>query len=509
MAVENISLATKFEGYSSEGKQGIRFHQYYDETTSDRDVRLVFSTLYGPDVQASFDVWFTYSGYRKGGLAETAKVDVTKTISANDAHCVAGGDGRWWWSIPLTAVYDGFTGSSGKWTFANRTWDNLELDAWVRCTWKSPIEGHSHSAWYESVLWISYVPTYTLTSAYYGSDGDLLIHYTATDWTRPDDRWAIDEGTVNGTNAFLANTWGTVSGYGLVKVPKERISADLTAGRLYLKLRFNASFRPVNLEFATISTKMANTSDPSKETSSDPGIKINDWKNESPTNRAYQADTPIITVVGVTSTGSARIRVTDSGDHGKPITHVIVKSTRYGYSFDGTDIPIGSVGSLDFLPIGEKVPIYGYGLDGQGGVSNTVYATVDMTSGETADSDGIVLQSITDPTFITWIRYHKDGETLLPTVKTTPNVQVVKLSGRRRPSAYFGPGASVDVSFSGWFIPEYDDAPITEYGELVETGIFMARFPDGQRYVIEGDVTVEPDSSGCYKVSVSGQEVDA
>lgn len=518
MAVENISLGFTTTGYDHEGVNGILFHQYWDAAgAGDRDVRLVFSTMYGTDAQTSFNITLTYDGHRKGGYVGTSPVSRTVNVSPSAANPVER-DGRWWWSIPLKTLYAGLTGSS--WTYADRTWDGLTLRFSVVCNWPAALwEGLTRSPAVERTCYINYVPTYTLTSAYVNEDGDLGVTYTATDWNRSDDRWAVDEGKIDGVDAFMPVTWGTVRGYGNVVIPKERIRYDLTTGQLYLRLRFNAQWRPDGMEFATISTKMSNTSDPHRETEADPGIKVNDWSKADPHNRAYRANTPSLAaeVIETDDKWALRVRVSDSGDVGKPITHAIVKINGAKYALDMVDVKVGGEGYIWFPPLRMQFSVFAYGLDGNGGVSDTAWAVIDPI-----EAPGTLLGILDSPSECLVLRHRKDGETLRPSVTVAANTETVQLSGRRRPTVYYGEGGTASVKFTGWVARDIDSVEeansidyaaseqpnATAFEMFPESGAFMARFLDGRRYALSASVSIEPDEMGNYKVSVSGDEVE-
>lgn len=506
MAIENISLAIQTDGYDHEGHNGIRFHQYWDAGYGPRDVRLVWSTMYGSDTfQKSFTVSVSYYGVRKGQLGQSTPATVTATIPASQCHETH--NGRYWWSHDLN--FGGLLSkliNGSAWTYANRLWDGLTFDVTITANW---LDGTSSPA-YKQTVWINYVPVYSLVACYYNTAGDLTIKYTATDWTRADDRWSIDYGTINGQDAFLANTWGTVNGYGEIIVPKSRIRCDLTQGMLNLKVRFNAQWRPVDMEFATMSTSLQGTSNPQKETPTDPGTKVNDWtKIKSVDERMYQANTPLLSVQSATAYGVA-VRVSDTGDLGKPIKHVIVKLDGAKYSVDCSDVSVGGSGWLYFPPLGKSFKVFAYGLDDAGGVSNAATAIV-----KPIKPQGTVLQLLSDPdpAKALILRYRKSGESIKPKVTVKPNVETVQLSGRRRACSYYGDGGSTQIDFSGWVVPELETDEDNMHGEkyeaLPEQGDFMCRFTDGRRYAITGQVTISPDEAANTQVSVSGDEVEA
>ena len=79
------------------------------------------------------------------------------------------------------------------------------------------------------------------------SASDFVINYTATDWTRTDDRYALEKVIQGGDNHVIysgpGNVFGVVSELGVIRVPLDRFIETPDQGPTAVYLRFNEGFR--------------------------------------------------------------------------------------------------------------------------------------------------------------------------------------------------------------------------------------------------------------------------
>ena len=100
MAIENLSIS---DGpYAREGGVGVKIK----EGGVEGDVRLVWSTTQGSEVQKSFTVTVSARGWAKGDDRQTEWKSYTAEIPAaqcNEAK-PRGDAGRVWWSVKLSQI---------------------------------------------------------------------------------------------------------------------------------------------------------------------------------------------------------------------------------------------------------------------------------------------------------------------------------------------------------------------------------------------------------------------
>lgn len=263
-----------------------------DGTTVTLDIRpgYVPKANYDPDKDYSYDSTSRYSALNRGGkngfwthtyesLSEWTNVG--GTITGN-------GQTRYFWKIPIGSIIDEGTASKNNsvldffyessvkeygpsvyhedlryiFKYSYRYTDTLKFNIQLTIHRGAiGIDGTDYTG--QWVQEFHFVPTYTLEShstygpwVHYTQDGSLWIPYTANDWTRPNDRFNVEKAIVTDSGKVLvsAGVYGIVDQYGRIKIESKDLNRIPATGERIQSglIRFNASYRTKNMQFATM-----------------------------------------------------------------------------------------------------------------------------------------------------------------------------------------------------------------------------------------------------------------
>lgn len=472
MAIENLSIS---DGpYAREGGVGVKIK----EGSVEGDVRLVWSTTQGSEVQKSFTVTVSARGWAKGDDRQTEWKSYTAEIPAaqcNEAK-PRGDAGRVWWSVKLSQIGALVAEQmGGRVTYTARVLDSIDLQAWVTANFTDAAAaewGMAASAEAFAYLYVGYVPVYSLTRLYYDTSDRIVFEYETT-WTRKDDRWALDEMTAGGKSVLAEKPWGTIESIGRIELPTTAFTQHLKGREFHVKLRFNAAYRPADLEFFTEETT----------------IKCLDLSTCS---------TPTLAVV--TTGDSIVLAVGDSGDVADSACDAAtVKMVGGRYSFDEVTVEVGQKAVFPFAPIGREISFEAVGSNA-GGATSAKLATATAPA---AAAKAILIDSIADGS--RWSLSYGKWSDAGPNVTAQADFDTVKLAGRRRPSAFYGTGGSTSVSFGGYVLNDSAES----FEAMADAGNVVCRFPDGRRYAIAPKVSLSYSNPAVVRVGISGDEVQA
>lgn len=456
-----------------------------------REVQIVWTTEQGTDFNKSFTLAIKYKGWYKGMTTCTGWSAVrTQEIDASACHRnPPHPSSRWYWmhNLDIDGVLSEIT-SGGKWAYETRKFDTIEFNI-------SIIANHTESyieQFHEETTgpaffdgWIGNIPKYTITNVYYESSDLLVIEYNTT-WTRIDDRWCIEMLWLYESESRVYNAcdqgalWGSVSKLGRIEVPVSSLRYHIKNRRIRLTVRFNATYRLPNWQFAHATYD---------------GI----------CGDLSICNTPYVTLVGEpTEYGvGVIIRVGDLHDLGAPIEKVTVKLRGGKYSFHQKTVNVGDVATFGQCPLNKE--LY---FDVVGSRGKATSAVVSIKVAPIKSEHG-------------WLEHLPSGE-MVPliwraasddrglSVKTQGNYEMVNLA-RRRPSAMWGDGGTTSVSITRAFLRSEDGLDMIDQLELFAElgGEFVIRDPDGHVYAIAGTVSISNPSKTYWKVTISGDEVDA
>ena len=496
MGVLNLSLS--IGPYTQEGRtDGILIHENMDASYGPRDIRLVWSTEQGTDWQKEWVFFIEAWGYSTEYFYMSERSSIGSfgaTIPASQCNPVRpdGDGGRVWWShnLDIGGLIQRINGGSTRWLYSSRDYDSIDLRVSVRSNFNDGVEWNGATGSDTATLSasIGFCPVYTITGAEYDADDTLEISYETT-WKRIDDRYWLqrertDEGEYcqvqvtsvpGGGNPALLNgdATGTVAARGVIRVPGYLLTQHVVGQRIYLNIAFNSVYRPVGMFFAAATATLY----------VEDGSVCN-----TPVLRVKQEGETIV------------IGTADSGDLGRPIGSVIVRMASANSSYDTVTVPCGEDAVFPYAPFGRTLYFTGVGTNDSGEISapsNTVSA-----ESSPGPAGAVVLDSDAIGERVTVTRWER-GQDRWPSVKKSPEVEVVKLAGRAYPSAYYGTGGTSSIDFSC----ALDSEQASQLDMMAVAGDMVCRFPDGGRYVIAPDITVKRSNYGWYTASISGQVV--
>lgn len=489
MGVQNFSVSDS--SYTQEGDLwGVLVYEAEDVSGA-RDIRLVWSTEYGSDVNVSWTISITPQTLhvRGGSNSVTSNQTYTQTFQASECHEAKpyGDDGRVFWShsLDVNGMLADICGATRQFMYSSRVYDGMSFTASVYSTWAEgtgiPGQTNSETVWLN--FSINYCPVYTLTDAYYdvgsASGSEVFVIEYNTSWERKDDRFAIeiDESAIGGASRVegrpLLNDyyWSTIAAKGRLEVPVSYLTEHVVGKQIYLNVRFNAQFRPIDLFFANAAKTLT----------------VSDHRT---------CNTPKLSLVS--SGETIKIKVTDSNDGEVPPDTVTVKMLGSKYSVDQVTVELGETAEFRYAPYGTTVQFQGVGYTTSGAVSGpSNIVSVTTRGGSTVSLDAVSgSQSVHLPLRLS------SGD-VGPTVDTAPIYDTIKLAGRQSSSAYYGVGTQTSISFSAALLD--DDASAVE--ALATCGDVMCRFPDGRRYCIAPTIRISRKTGRIISLDISGDEV--
>ncbi len=465
MGIENIGLS--LSGSSSEESLGrVCIRQSDGHPT----VYFKWTTISGLDWNGTFDVAAEVSGVPRGltGTGDSGYGEMKPFYTRFDASkCspvkLSGRDG-YQWAIPIDLAGNGITGSLlsnfGPLDYGNRTFDSLKIVLGMKSNYangRTDAWGRDHSTREETpALYIDWIPELSLTRGYF-DQAKLVLEYEHPGWSRPDDRWALEElwqhlSSSTSEDNLLAKdfSYGSVSQAGAISVPMSELRRmpDGSKG-VFAQIRMNTVYHSSGYEFATFSG-LVDIEDRSK--CSTPRIKAA-WEGES-----------------------LRVSVTDSKDRTPSFASCLVKLRGGRWSFDQGTCEAGGSVLLENPPLGEELVIDAIGFADDAS-SSTATATA-----AALPCDHDILGNLEDGSQVE-LRYNVEHSR-----SSTPNVTLQRLHGRDRQVMWRGEGAdskwSVSCSISErgkWNV----ERQTQEQFEALETaGACVLRTVDGLRRVV-------------------------
>lgn len=357
-------------------------------------------------------------------------------------------------TLNLAGMYAAEGLANNGFDFASRKNDEMHFQLKIKAiyepTWaNSWNNGETVSPVTYSEAWIGWIPQYTIAAASFDSTGDLTVKFNRPNWMRTDDTWTLTN-LVNDGYVVLKNK--TVSGFvgnGTIKIPRGSFSHALNSGVSVFSFKINASYKSKGYELTTCDGH-ANVADLSK------------------------SSTPIVTVQQFAK--SIGVTVRGSSDQSVMSTTFDIKLRGYDDKYDWFGGVKAGTYTLEFPPFDTPfyIDVRGHGPNSQSELVSKGPYTIPSAK------LGTVIQDVDNPSNATNIFYGTVGKR-----SGSRDVNVVKLAGRNRPSAYFGTGASVSEMVQGKLI---DQAGI-ELGapealeKLATTGkVVMVRKPGGYRH---------------------------
>lgn len=357
-------------------------------------------------------------------------------------------------TLNLAGMYAAEGLSNNGFNFASRQNDEMHFQLKIKAiydpTWANAWNnGETVSPVTYAEAWIGWIPQYTIASASFDSTGDLTVKFNRPNWLRTDDTWTLTNLVNDGYVVLKNKTVSGVVGNGTIKIPRGSFSHALNAGASVFSFKINASYKSKGYELTTCDG-YANVADLSK--------------SSTPTVTVQQFDKSL----GVTVRGSS--------DQAVMSTTFDIKLRGYDDKFDWFGGVKAGTYTLEFPPFDTPfyIDVRGHGPNSQSAIVSKGPYTIP------GDKLGTVIQDIDNPSNATNIFYGTVGKR-----SGSRDVNVVKLAGRSRSSAYFGAGASVSEMVQGKLIDKGGielGAP-EKLEKLATTGkVVMVRKPGGYRH---------------------------
>ena len=371
-----------------------------------------------------------------------------------------------WWNYPLEDV-GGSEGTStvgaevcpNGWSFSDRIYDGVVFRVAVRAYYREGLTDQYGSTYsrveVESVL--AYMPDYQITSCSM-TGRDFVIHYTATDWTRADDRYCLEKVLQGGDNHVVysgpGNVFGVVSEYGVIRVGLDRFIEVPDQGPTAVYLRFNEGFREEggDLLYAYWSGDLVNTT---------------------------ACNTPEIWVYEATE-DRLLFSLRDSGDRGRPFDYVNVYVQGESYLGRTFTWEAGDVSGLTipYPPLGVPIVVQAVGWTNSGDFSDTVTLDVDPI-GKVGEVARYIAIDAEDGSVSVRCRLNVSQDETFEREQTA-----VKFSGRDRESVAYGIGGSVTGKVSCDIVTSGAGDIVQgrrDFERLAFAGTCVLRTADGER----------------------------
>lgn len=451
-------------------------------------IRVAWSTETGTDQIESFTVSVKYKGWYKGYTTTTGWSAVrTHTFPAAElrSNLMPGKpDNRYSWETDFN--WDGLLqemAGGSTWDYDHRIYDTIEINVAVTANHtKAYIDKYKEKttgpAYFDG--WVGYFPAYYMTRLYYESS-DLLVAEYETTWERIDDRWCLEwlEDDL-GDVVPRGEIWGHIAQKGRIEIPVSKLNRHIKGKYVDMRIRFNATYRVANSFFSI-------------------------GYFEGVCEDLSICNTPYLALVGTpTEYGTGvRIKTGDRNDLGAPIEQVTVK-LRYGkYSFHQKTVDVGEIASFPDCPLNTELIFDAVGSRGKAtsAVATLKVAPIRSEYGWlTHEPSGEMVE----------LKWRTTSDDRGISVKASSNHEIVNLA-RRRPSAMWGPGGSTHVSITRAFLRDQDGLRLVDQLEqFVDLGgVFIIRDPDGHVYAIAGEIEITNPAKDYWKVTISGDEVDA
>lgn len=462
MAIEAFGLATTSTGSAT---SSIKIES---GSTAPTDVYMRWHTMQGAGVIKAFDLAVSVRRVLKsnganaggaGGVSDTQYGDWSdwyyEQVPITQCAPVADSTGyNYAHTLNLAGMYAKEGLSNNGFNFATRQNDEMHFQLKIKAiyepTWANAWNnGETVSPVTYTEAWIGWIPQYTIASASFDSTGDLTVEFNRPNWMRTDDTWTLTNLVNNGYVVLKNKTVSGLVGNGTIKIPRGSFSHALNAGASVFSFKINASYKSKGYELTTCDG-YENVADLSK--------------SSTPTVTVQQFDKS----VGVTVRGSS--------DQTVMSTTFDIKLRGYDDKFDWFGGVKAGTYTIEFPPFDTPfyIDVRGHGPNSQSTLVSKGPYTIPSAK------LGTVIQDVDNPSNATNIFYGTVGKR-----SGSRDVNVVKLAGRNRSSAYFGNGASVSEMVQGKLI----DKAGVELGapekleKLATTGkVVMVRKPGGYRH---------------------------
>lgn len=458
---------------------------------------LVWNSDSGSDVHKSFEFQITFTGLVKGKNIETRESSTftaTIPVAQCNEHTSPYGSGVYW-GISFSQIEgllanltNGDTGANL--TYGKRKYDRLKLNVSIRANFIQDWWGTGmNSSWENQQIELIYVPQLTIDKVYYDESDLVVIEYSTPDWSRDDDRWALNyirgaEGAFYNATRYLVdedNTWGSCAKQGRIELSTDLLKYSMMNKNVRVQLRIVPSYMPIGQEnyFATDTRTLTVENETTRNT---PTIERTDSNNNN-----------------------IEFALGDSGDKSKPINQITVKMEGGLYQIDQVTVSQNEDGTFPhvvFKYIPFNTPVYFTAI---GSNEKDVSEPKTVGSFTLSNRNRTVFDSLVNSTHIELM---DDVQT---SIEDKNNQTLVQMAGKRRPSAFYGAGGTTNLSFTATIL--FDDAnQFLSLADSNETfvGDVMVRLPDGRRYAMAVD-SAKADWTLRNKktVTISGQEVNA
>ena len=390
------------------------------------------------------------------------------------------------WEYAFSSV-TGLSALIGSLDYTTRSYDCIMLVIRVRAFWGTDI---NESELGVQTCWIGFIPEYVLSEIYYDKNG-LTVEYTTTcagqtyAWTRPNDRWAINNLTDNlDVVVGEQDAYGVVGSAGKLTIPKERLLyipdyADTLTGLV----RFAGSWQQVGSTLNTLDLSTVPV--------------VNKYVTKTPTLSLAVSSAGVTVTVGQTGIGS-------------DLDYVEVSMVGAEYDVDRAQIPLNGTHLFEYVPFDVATEWQATGYSSAAG-DLAMSQPITKTAAAIERKPGAAVFKALDGTEVV-IAYD-----LSYSSSYQPETTVVKLAGRQRRTVGFGEGGTGtwDVSGSVLLPSRYSTSGLeTVYEDILralpESGVQIMWLPEGTRkqvYVSSIDISRMTGGRGFRSVSIQAEEV--
>lgn len=488
MAILNLGLTGST--YTQSSSNGYRVYESADSSvgSAGHDIYLTWSTEYGGAVQDSFTFTFYWRGWSKGTSGVSAwSSPITVTVDANlVTRRQPYSGGRTWWYYPITSLAFISEAFPDGIRYDTRAYDQIDVQVSLYSNYTNSAGVKRKSDTVRANVYVGHVPEYSITSVYYEESDLVVIEYDTT-WERQDDRYCFEEAYVTDYGAvsddpyfsdiiqivddtiLKTRVWGTITAPGRIEVPTSILNQHIKNRVLYLDIRFNAAYRPADMDFANARGY----------------FEVED---------RTICNTPTLRLTSSNDPYSVSVVTGDSGDLDAPIEKVTVKLLGGQYGADEVTVTPGDTATLRFCPFGQPLCI-----EAVGSRSKATSASVSVWAPAIVVTRGITVLDSIAANSRAILEYNQTFD-----IKTTGEKEIVKLA-RRRPSAFYGTGGSTSVRMQTVLVDESG----LGIERMPELGDVMMRIHDGRRYALAAEVSLSWEGPRIKNVTISGEEVSA
>lgn len=374
-------------------------------------------------------------------------------------------------------------GLGNGFAFANRLNDEMDFQLKIKAIY----EPTWANAWNDGILaspvtyseaWIGWIPQYSIATASFDSTGDLKVRFNRPYWLRSDDEWVLTKLVNGGVNIVGKKHAHGKVGSGTFTIPRSAFTRAVKSGSTMFWFTINAAYKSKGYALTNVSGGSASVADLSVSAS------------------------PLVTV---TKTETAiKVQVAKGTDQ-------TVASNTFDITLRGGDDETDKLTGVDagthlipYPPLDTPfyVDVRGHGTNAQSKIISVGPYSI------ASDKIGTLIEDVNDASLKANVYYGRVSKR-----SGGRDVNVVKLAGRDRSSAYFGVGATVSEMIQGKII----DVAGIEKGvpdtleELATTGkVVMVRKPGGYRHrcVITKFTAQRGSVSPVVEAQISLTEVD-